>query len=314
MSYKVDIVLEDLICPITKQIFLDPVMASDGKLYERQILEKWMNDYDCCSPLTKEDIKFYSSSTIVKNMITYLLEMNPNLKEDQYELCMDHAFHRSKIIEIMEEGNYEDLKLYRNFSIEELYYNGILKKFLKGCHDLQTVSYLFNNRIDSFRTNKGWKPVHYVSRWGNGQLIKQMTEAEDFDLDATTSNGWKPIHFVARYGSIESLMYLVNVGVDIEQETKKGWKPIHFVARYGSIKSLMEVVHVGAGIEPKTKNGWKPVHFVFRWHKFKDINSFLELNPDLKSRTDEGYTFDMLKRNRKISNTEKDKLIKAIIK
>ena len=31
----------DLTCPITRQLFVDPVMAADGFSYERDAIEKW---------------------------------------------------------------------------------------------------------------------------------------------------------------------------------------------------------------------------------------------------------------------------------
>ena len=40
-----------LICPISHEIMLDPVIAADGTTYERQQIERWLHDHDT-SPLT----------------------------------------------------------------------------------------------------------------------------------------------------------------------------------------------------------------------------------------------------------------------
>jgi hypothetical protein len=41
----------DLTCPITGEILIDPVVAADGHTYERQAIERWLQDHQT-SPLT----------------------------------------------------------------------------------------------------------------------------------------------------------------------------------------------------------------------------------------------------------------------
>ncbi|KAJ1494200.1 hypothetical protein T484DRAFT_1766373 [Baffinella frigidus] len=53
--------LEEFICPITNDIFKDPVLASDGKTYEREGIELWMTSctqrrLPITSPLTREQM------------------------------------------------------------------------------------------------------------------------------------------------------------------------------------------------------------------------------------------------------------------
>lgn len=43
----------DLICPITLELFRDPVLAEDGHLYERTAITQWINEHGT-SPLTRE--------------------------------------------------------------------------------------------------------------------------------------------------------------------------------------------------------------------------------------------------------------------
>ena len=35
-------VVDELLCPITQQLPVDPVMARDGRLYERAAIEEWI--------------------------------------------------------------------------------------------------------------------------------------------------------------------------------------------------------------------------------------------------------------------------------
>lgn len=42
-----------LLCPVTKKIFIDPVLAADGETYEREAIEAWLETHDV-SPATQE--------------------------------------------------------------------------------------------------------------------------------------------------------------------------------------------------------------------------------------------------------------------
>lgn len=76
----------DVSCPITKEIFLDPVIACDGFTYEKSALVKWFKKSDI-SPITGEkmDNTIFIENKIIKNIIKQIIEKNPNLKKLQYK-------------------------------------------------------------------------------------------------------------------------------------------------------------------------------------------------------------------------------------
>jgi hypothetical protein len=47
---------EDYLCPITHEVMVDPVMATDGHTYERRAIERWLQD-KCTSPNTGEALE-----------------------------------------------------------------------------------------------------------------------------------------------------------------------------------------------------------------------------------------------------------------
>ena len=47
---------EDLICPITLELFHEPVRASDGRVYEREAITKWINEHGT-SPYTRQPLQ-----------------------------------------------------------------------------------------------------------------------------------------------------------------------------------------------------------------------------------------------------------------
>ena len=44
---------ESLICPITQEVFRDPVIAEDGRLYEREAITRWITE-NGTSPFTRQ--------------------------------------------------------------------------------------------------------------------------------------------------------------------------------------------------------------------------------------------------------------------
>jgi len=92
MSINID--EEELRCPITRQIMKEPVVASDGHIYEKEFIEEWLK-VSKLSPITKQEIenKFYDVY-IIKNKIAKYLDNNPDKINEQYQ----HIEHSEKKI------------------------------------------------------------------------------------------------------------------------------------------------------------------------------------------------------------------------
>ena len=56
---------EDLKCPITQEIFVNPVITSDGQTYSREAITKWLQTH-ITSPITNTKL---SNKTLIPNII-----------------------------------------------------------------------------------------------------------------------------------------------------------------------------------------------------------------------------------------------------
>ena len=54
-------VVQNLVCPITHQLFVDPYIAEDGRLYEKAAISKWLNS-EKRSPVTNEPMRASSAT------------------------------------------------------------------------------------------------------------------------------------------------------------------------------------------------------------------------------------------------------------
>ena len=61
----------DFLCPITQEIFINPVMIDDGNTYEKDAIEEWLKSHNT-SPLTGSELS--SKDTMANNTLQRLIE------------------------------------------------------------------------------------------------------------------------------------------------------------------------------------------------------------------------------------------------
>lgn len=62
-------ILRNLTCPLTQQIYVDPVKATDGKTYERNAIKRWIREHHI-SPVTGEPMdETLNDDKVVKDLI-----------------------------------------------------------------------------------------------------------------------------------------------------------------------------------------------------------------------------------------------------
>jgi hypothetical protein len=78
---------EDLRCPITLQIFLEPVIVSDGHTYEKQVIMKVMKKMNNKSPMTRQLLTNDIQDDIeMKKLVEQHLFDHPEDKDEQYKV------------------------------------------------------------------------------------------------------------------------------------------------------------------------------------------------------------------------------------
>ena len=72
------------LCPITKEILEDPVVASDGHTYERHALGNWINLHGGKSPITRQPISILRDDDALKH---YIDSTRARLESEIYDKC-----------------------------------------------------------------------------------------------------------------------------------------------------------------------------------------------------------------------------------
>lgn len=76
----------ELVCPLTEQVMIDPVVASDGRMYERTAIKEWMRTHQA-SPVTSEALQpaLVPQPRTAAELKALRVELDRRRRKDQFE-------------------------------------------------------------------------------------------------------------------------------------------------------------------------------------------------------------------------------------
>ncbi len=255
-----------LTCPITCQIFKNPVLASDGNFYEKTAIEDWLTKSKI-SPISRIPMTVnLHESYIFNDLLKSYLEQHPDKIKDQYVINL------ADMLKIICNKN----------SIKD---NAYVKQLIDNATDLECLS------------GGGWQPMHYICRYSTPEMIKYIID-KGVKLDYILPDGWSPIHQICRNSTPEMIKYIIDKSVDLECVAPDGWKPIHLICRYSAPEMIKYIIDKGVDLECSNKNNWKPIHFICRYSTPEMIKYIIDKGVDLTSKTNDNCTvYSLIKMN-----------------
>lgn len=268
-------IVHNIYCPITRMIFLNPVNAQDGYVYEEKAIKKWFSTKNT-SPMTGKIIeKIINPVYPIKSMITEILNQYPKLEKEQYvEEKLDHCKNKINVNKIITSSKFNKLQCYENFDMEEL-----LKTKIEGSKSLvnhitefapfEIQKYIVDNCKDlNTTTHKGNKLIHYATENANLNFIKYLVDMKKVNIFQTNDdNNIRPIHIACKQRDEEIVNFFVNLHeIDLECETSSLYKPIHYLCQNKKISSnaLEQYINKGMSVDRCTANGSFPIHQICR--------------------------------------------------
>merc|ERR1719456_1375774 len=88
-----DQVPRDYLCPITQDVMIDPVMAADGKTYERVAIAEWLRTHRR-SPMTNAPLnstELHPQPGLKQQIADFIEQRDMTPKEELQELQADEA-------------------------------------------------------------------------------------------------------------------------------------------------------------------------------------------------------------------------------
>lgn len=99
---------------------------------------------------------------------------------------------------------------------------------------------------------RGWAPVHWAARWGDGPMMQALIEA-GADIKLFDGSGHMALHLAARWGNCESLCCLLANGADIHAEDRRGAGVLHLAAGRADtaeLAGMLEAAEAGTDYVP----------------------------------------------------------------
>ena len=289
-----NILINSITCPITLEIFKDPVILSDGYTYEKKVAIQLIRD-KAQSPLTRkilsDDVNNLTPNYIVKSLINSLQESNLLIKQND-------------TIIINDENNTI------NNSINDTI-NTINKA--SDVDDADDTINVNDSIIDDVLQNK-IDIYYFFSKYGkNDKLVKKLIDSTNYlekkyiriernhlnflTIETirnilNTSTTWpdfikikKLIHLICENSSLTMFKYILDKNVDLEFVDNDGNKLIHMMCKKFSLKSIKYLVAKGVDLESIDADGDKPIHIICKkkYLSIDLIKYFIDSGVDLES-------------------------------
>ena len=183
----------NLICPITHHIFLEPVMVSSGITYEKIAIVRWLQNNKTCPMSRKEiDNRIYES-VVMKDLVTEFLKEYPEELMNQYKISDIDKFFTMCY-------NYKQ----QNLSLENISYDDFL---------------LFIKQIESYYMVDD---NYYKLFWNNDNLKKLVDTIHNFQYKELL------LCLILSFGDSEILQYILDHHIDINVKySDSNLYPIH---------------------------------------------------------------------------------------
>ncbi len=140
--------IENYVCPITLQYILDPVVASDGHVYEKTSLKQLFGTKSqAVSPMTREIIKCAEVKICkpIKIMLDNYFEQYPEKIENRYH----DIFNLKEFKKISSNDDKKNYLLSCNNSLSEKLWKGLIWKYI----DVITPSVISDNELKKLINN-----------------------------------------------------------------------------------------------------------------------------------------------------------------
>lgn len=309
--------LDWLYCPITQEIFNDPVVADDMIVYEKEAIERWFIQNDT-SPVTRDQItKRLTRCIFVKDTVTKAIRSYPELKENQYvpkNYKTTKRISTKEVNDIIIAGRFSDLIEYTQFDLQKIMDQNLMSTLAQKC-DVRVFKYIINNSIDiECHDSNNWRLIHFICRYSTPEMIKYIID-RGVNLEVETHSRWRPIHYICRYSTPDTIKYIIDKGVELERQCNDNWRPIHQICKYSTPEMVRYIVNKGVNLECETNIGQRPAHLIFKYHDVSLIKFITDKGAVLDCKDNDKHTpIDLISENNSVPESEKNTLVKSLLK
>lgn len=254
--------IDDYKCPLTLDVFYEPVMAIDGYIYEKTAIIEWFKNNQI-SPITRKQISnTLIESPFVKNSINKFLEKNPQYMSERFNIPFSSNI--KLVCKYINNGDFLNLTGIREFSLKYLMDNDVLLKIFMDCKNNDIIKFLINDflkyslisldYVDKF----GASMLHYACKYSNSSIVSYLIDRGSSLSIQTYKTKRTALHYTCKYNSQESIKILIDLSKkqQLDTESSAGWRAIHLLCKFSTIEMIRYIISKGASLLPiTTKEG-----------------------------------------------------------
>lgn len=254
----------NITCPITKQIFSNPVIADDGNIYEKDAIIKWL-EFKSISPITRSRMSDkLTSVNLLKTIIEDFIKNDAQLKEKQYIAIKEFSKHRSEIYKFIKEKQFDELLNYHYYDCCNLIHNGItvnihnsdkymnyLHLLFIYCQDENVITHIIDNdTLDNI------KLLTLLCAYSSESLIMKYIDKFPRNFDFVSNRSWNPLHFFAKRGfkNAIKLIFKKNIAMNLTKLTERDYTPLMMAIQFKQHKIIKILINQMATLNIKLKN------------------------------------------------------------
>jgi hypothetical protein len=209
----IDEFIKLLTCPLTCKIFNEPILASDGVVYEEQAFLLSLSG-------NKNLNRSYYHVKPLKSLIESFIDRYPEYRKKQYlpdaniKLEKHHTIHHKDIIKFINSNDYNKIKQYIDFDFKLFEQDpGYLDHLLKNAPD-DVLKYMIDNTIDLNEPvdKRGWSLLNFMCNGISNKkpdiIIYMINKGADV-LHCCQSDNWYPLHQVIHFSKNMQLIKFV---------------------------------------------------------------------------------------------------------
>lgn len=245
-NISIDIDPNDLRCPITGEILLEPIIASDGHVYEKQALEAWLSEKNT-SQMTREKIikHDYNINIFYKNMIQKMISQYPELKNEQYGKDNNHEHNQHIINGLINNNKFDELLKYKNFKLDLI---DSIRNMVINCKNDSVLKHIIDNTLNIQGTDDVYYPMHEICKHSFPEAIQYAID-KGWNLETSCMNGYRPMHFIFRYQEPGLIKQVLDIDIDLNAAGGDGWRPIHYLCRYSTMEMVKYILDKGVDVQ-----------------------------------------------------------------
>ena len=145
--------------------------------------------------------------------------------------------------------------------------------------NIKIIKLLISNYAEiNVLTSKGYNMIHKAAMGNKPSAIIYFNKKYNMNLEDTDENQMNALHLATRNCMENSVIYLLNLGINVNLKDKEGNTALHYAVRKGQIRIIKKLIQRGADINiPDFKKKKTPamlVKIILKFWKFLEIKEF----------------------------------------